>query len=77
MPISQIFLSDDEDQKLSPFLRHATSTVQGAFTDQEHTIYNKNHFVSSLLITMILTFCGLTILCAPILTKLTLGDSAF
>ena len=41
MPISQIFLSDDEDQKLSPFLRHATSTVQGAFPDQEHTIYNK------------------------------------
>lgn len=41
MPISQIFLSDAEDQKLSPFLRHATSTVQAAFPKEEHTIYDK------------------------------------
>lgn len=41
MPISQIFLSDDKDPALSPFLLHATSTVQGTFPDQEHTIYNK------------------------------------
>ena len=41
MPVSQIFLSDAEDQELSPFLRHATSTVQGAFPNEEHTIYNK------------------------------------
>ena len=41
MPISQIFLSDAEDQKLSPFLRHATGTVQAAFPKEEHTIYNK------------------------------------
>mgnify|MGYP002654948647 CR=1 FL=1 len=41
MPISQIFLSDAEDQTLSPFLRHATGTVQAAFPNEEHTIYNK------------------------------------
>ena len=41
MPISQIFLSDAEDQTLSPFLRHVTSTVQAAFPNEEHTIYNK------------------------------------
>jgi mannosyltransferase OCH1-like enzyme len=41
MPISQIFLSDADNQELSPFLRHATSTVQGAFPNEEHTIYNK------------------------------------
>ena len=41
MPISQIFLSDAEDQELSPFLRHATGTVQAAFPKEEHTIYNK------------------------------------
>ena len=41
MPISQIFLSDAEDQTLSPFLRHATGTVQTAFPKEEHTIYNK------------------------------------
>ena len=41
MQVSQIFLSDDKDQKLSPFLRHATGTVQGAFPDQKYTIYSK------------------------------------
>jgi len=41
MPISQIFLSDAEDQELSPFLRHAAGTVQAAFPKEEHTIYNK------------------------------------
>lgn len=41
MPISQIFLSDAEDKELPPFLRHATSTVQAAFPNEEHTIYDK------------------------------------
>jgi mannosyltransferase OCH1-like enzyme len=41
MEISQIFLSDT-DQELSPFLRHATSTVKNAFPNDNHTIYDKN-----------------------------------
>ena len=41
MEISQIFLSDI-DAELSPFLRHATSTVEAAFPAANHTIYNKD-----------------------------------
>jgi mannosyltransferase OCH1-like enzyme len=41
MEISQIFLSDT-DQGLSPFLRHATSTVKNAFPNDNHTIYDKD-----------------------------------
>jgi mannosyltransferase OCH1-like enzyme len=41
MEISQIFLSDIK-QELSPFLRHATSTVKNAFPNDNHTIYDKN-----------------------------------
>jgi mannosyltransferase OCH1-like enzyme len=41
MELSQIFLSDT-DQELSPFLRHATSTVKNAFPSGNHTIYDKN-----------------------------------
>jgi mannosyltransferase OCH1-like enzyme len=41
MEISQIYLSDSEDQELSPFLQYATSTVQNAFPNDNHTIYNK------------------------------------
>jgi mannosyltransferase OCH1-like enzyme len=41
MEISQIFLSDT-DQELSPFLRHATSTVKSAFPNGNHTIYDKD-----------------------------------
>jgi mannosyltransferase OCH1-like enzyme len=41
MEISQIFLSD-ADQELSPFLRHAVSTVKNAFPNDNHTVYNKN-----------------------------------
>jgi mannosyltransferase OCH1-like enzyme len=41
MEISQIFLSDT-DQELSPFLRHATSTVKNAFPNDNHTVYNKD-----------------------------------
>lgn len=40
MEISQIFLSD-ADTTLSPFLKHATGTVQAAFPDANHTIYDK------------------------------------
>ena len=40
MQVSQIFLSDNE-QKLSPFLQHATSTVKDAFPNANHVIYNK------------------------------------
>lgn len=41
MEISQIYLSDSEDQSLSPFLQHATATVRNAFYNDNHTIYNK------------------------------------
>jgi mannosyltransferase OCH1-like enzyme len=41
MEISQIFLSDT-DQELSPFLRHAVSTVKSAFPNDNHTVYNKD-----------------------------------
>jgi mannosyltransferase OCH1-like enzyme len=41
MELSQIFLSDS-DQGLSPFLQYATSTVQQAFPNDHHTIYDKN-----------------------------------
>lgn len=40
MEISQIFLSDTSDE-LSPFLRHATDSVKNAFSNSNHTIYNK------------------------------------
>lgn len=40
MQISQIFLSDTDNQ-LSPFLQHATTTVKEAFPQFEHIIYNK------------------------------------
>jgi mannosyltransferase OCH1-like enzyme len=41
MNISQIYLSDSEDQSLSPFLDYATTTVKTAFPNDHHTIYNK------------------------------------
>ena len=40
MNVSQIFLSDS-DAELSPFLKHATSTVQGAFSNADYQLYNK------------------------------------
>ena len=40
MNVSQIFLSDS-DAELSPFLKHATSTVQGAFPSADYQLYNK------------------------------------
>ena len=41
MNVSQIYLSDSEDQELSPFLKYATSTVAKAFPGANHTTYNK------------------------------------
>lgn len=41
MNISQIFISDTDDE-LSPFLQHATDTVQAAFPTADHTIYTKD-----------------------------------
>jgi hypothetical protein len=41
MQVSQIFLSDSEDQSLSPFLEHATGTVQSSFANSEYVLYNK------------------------------------
>ena len=40
MNVSQIFLSDS-DAELSPFLKHATGTVQGAFPNTDYQLYNK------------------------------------
>jgi mannosyltransferase OCH1-like enzyme len=40
MQISQIFLSDEGD-KLPPFLQHTTASVNDAFPEAEHIIYNK------------------------------------
>ena len=39
MEISQIFLSDDQDAQLSPFLEMTTGTVKTAFPKANHTIY--------------------------------------
>lgn len=39
MEISQIFLSDDKDAELSPFLKMATGSVKAAFPEANHTIY--------------------------------------
>jgi mannosyltransferase OCH1-like enzyme len=39
MEISQIFLSDDKDAELSPFLEMATGSVKAAFPEANHTIY--------------------------------------
>ena len=41
MQVSQIFLSDNEDQSLSPFLQHATETVQSSFANSDYVLYNK------------------------------------
>jgi mannosyltransferase OCH1-like enzyme len=40
MEISQIYLSD-ESNELSHFLQHATGTVKAAFSNDRHTVYNK------------------------------------
>ena len=39
MNVSQIFLSDDQ-QQLSPFLTYASETVRNAFSEADYTLYN-------------------------------------
>jgi mannosyltransferase OCH1-like enzyme len=39
MEISQIFLSDNQDAQLSPFLEMTTGTVKTAFPKANHTVY--------------------------------------
>lgn len=41
MHVSQIYLSDSEDQGLSPFLEFATQTVMRAFPGADHRFYDK------------------------------------
>jgi mannosyltransferase OCH1-like enzyme len=40
MQISQIFLSTDPTEELSPFLKHATGTIDACFPSAEHVIYS-------------------------------------
>lgn len=40
MQISQIFLTNNPEEKLSPFLEHCTSTIDAWFPNAEHVIYN-------------------------------------
>jgi mannosyltransferase OCH1-like enzyme len=40
MEISQIFLTNDPEEKLSPFLQYATGTIDAVFPKANHTIYN-------------------------------------
>jgi mannosyltransferase OCH1-like enzyme len=40
MQISQIFLTTDPEEKLSPFLQYATSTIDTVFPKANHVIYN-------------------------------------
>ena len=40
MQISQIFLTTDPEEKLPPFLKYATSTIDTVFPKANHVIYN-------------------------------------
>lgn len=42
MQISQIFLSSDPSEELSPFLEHATGTIDACFPEAKHVIYNND-----------------------------------
>jgi hypothetical protein len=42
MQISQIFLSTDPSEELSPFLKHATGTIDACFPEAKHVIYNND-----------------------------------
>lgn len=42
MQISQIFLTTDKEEKLSPFLEYATSTIDSVFPEASHKIYNND-----------------------------------
>lgn len=41
MEISQIFLTDNEDATLSPFLQQATNTIRQSFPNDNYTLYDK------------------------------------
>jgi len=40
MQVSQIFLTTNPEEKLSPFLEYATGTIDNIFPQAEHVIYN-------------------------------------
>lgn len=40
MQISQIFLTTDPEEQLSPFLEYATGTIDAVFPEAKHVIYN-------------------------------------
>lgn len=42
MQISQIFLSTNPSEELSPFLKHATGTIDACFPEAKHVIYNND-----------------------------------
>jgi len=42
MQISQIFITDDEGQEFSPFLKRATSSIDLVFPNANHVIYDKH-----------------------------------
>lgn len=42
MQVSQIFLSTNPDEQLSPFLEYATGTIDAVFPDAKHVIYDNN-----------------------------------
>lgn len=42
MQISQIFLSANPTEELSPFLKHATGTIDACFPGAKHVIYNSD-----------------------------------
>jgi len=46
MQISQIFLSNDPAEKLSPFLKHATGTIDACFPEAKHKIYSNEELRS-------------------------------
>jgi mannosyltransferase OCH1-like enzyme len=46
MHISQIFLSNNPSEELSPFLKYATSTVDACFPEAQHKIYSNEELRS-------------------------------
>lgn len=42
MQVSQIFLSANPSEELSPFLKHATGTIAACFPEANHVIYNND-----------------------------------
>jgi len=46
MHISQIFLSNNPSEELSPFLKYATSTIDACFPEAQHKIYSNEELRS-------------------------------